>query len=158
MCSSDLFECVPVFLDENSKNQRSALNEIGWPKSAGAIIELSGAMRRMPNYYASIGLAKPIERPGMPCYCIEAASIRVLSPQMSVLYLTSWCTFGRVEGRNLVTEFFDAMSLEEQQGGIDRLRSRTPTKTVHIYYDSLNHPYDRYPKGNEELDDRLRRG
>ena len=152
------FECVPVFLDENIKNQRSALDEIGWPKNVGALVELSGEIRRMSSYYATIGLAKPFERPGVPCYCIEASSIRVLPPTTSVLYLTSWCSFGSVERRNMVTEFFDAKNSNERKGGLDRLRSRTPRKNVYFYYDSLDHPYDRYPKGNEDLDDRLRKG
>jgi hypothetical protein len=152
------FECVPVFLDESIKNQRSALDKIGWPKNMGNLVELSGEIRRMSSYYATIGLAKPNEPPGMPCFCIEASSIQVLTSTTSVLYITSWCSFGSLERRNLVTEFFDAKNPDERKSGLGRLRIRTPKKNVYFYYDSLEHPYERYPKGNEDLDDRLRKG
>ena len=112
-------------------------------------------MHKMASYYATIGLAKPIERPGMPCYCIEVTGIRILPPQPAVLYMTSWTTSGRQETRNLATEMFDVMNDKDLQGGTGRLHSRTPRRGVRIYYDAVGHPYDRYPKGNEELDDRL---
>jgi hypothetical protein len=100
----------------------------------------------MASYYACIGLAKPIEPPGMPCYCIEVSEIRPIKVQKSVLYMTSWCSFG-----DMVTEFFDAMSPEEMKSGRDRLLSRSPND-VYMYYDSLDYPFKRYPEGNEKLE------
>jgi hypothetical protein len=147
------FECVPVFIDEGSKNQRAALDTLGWPRNPGAIVTLTGTVRRMASYYAAIGLAKPMELPGMPCYCIEVSAIRLCEDRKSVLYMTSWSSFHG----DLVTEFFDVMSPDERHAGLDRLRSRGP-RDVYMYFDSYDHPFKRQPKGNEKLEGLLGEG
>jgi hypothetical protein len=149
------FECVPVFLDLSDSRQSKAMDELNWPKQPGAIVELTGSVRLMPSYYASIGIALPIETPELPCYCIEVSKINMRKPRKAVLYATAWC--GARNGK-VVTEFFDYMRQDEQTKGLSRLESRMKKAkiTPWFYYDFFDCPLQRYPAGNQEVEARFR--
>lgn len=148
------FECVPVFLDLSDSRQSKALDQLNWPKRPGAIVELTGSIRFMPSYYASMGMALPIETPELPCYCIEATKINLRKPRKTVLYATARC--GAKNGK-VVTEFFDYMVHDEQTMGLSRLQSRMRKAkiTPWFYYDFFHCPLQKYPVGNQEIEARF---
>ncbi len=147
-------ECVPVFIDSANAGQSKALNEMNWPRSPGALVEMRGVVRLMPSYYQVLGVAQPIETPELPCYCIEVSRVRVLHPRKSVLYATAWCG---TNGGNVVTEFFDYMTASEEQQGLGRLHSRISGtgQEPWFYYDFIECPFQKYPDGNFEIERKL---
>jgi hypothetical protein len=135
------FECVPVFLDLSDSRQSKALGELNWPTQSDKTVELTGSVRLMPSYYMSIGVALP--------------KIKIQKSRKTVLYATAWC--GSKNGK-VVTEFFDYMIHDEKMLGLNRLQSRMrKTKmTPWFYYDFFDCPFQKYPIGNQILEDQFR--
>ena len=140
------YESVPVFLDGQDKS----IQQLELGRSYGCLTDVTGVVRKMPSFYESLGMVRPIETPRYPCYCIEVSKVKVLPASKLVLYATAWT--GIKDGQ-IATEFFDFMLADEVRAGIQRLHKRTsaPRKPAWFYYDFVSHPYKDLPLGNKDI-------